>query len=114
MRSCGQGYAGIEKFTSLMNMPKPMKQNNYVKSAHIIIKAVQSVVEETIADSALKITNNAGDEIVNTSVFCDGRHHLFYHNFIIYIRLYHSLSFIFYFLSDIYVCHQKDSNIFCS
>ena len=72
MRSRGQGYAGIEKFTSLMNideMPKPMTQNNYVKSANIMIK---SVAEETIADAVIEIRNNAGDEILNTSVSCDG------------------------------------------
>ena len=40
-----------------MNMSKPM---NYVKSANVIIKAVQSVAEETIADAVMEIRNNAG------------------------------------------------------
>ena len=31
MRACGQGYAGLEKFVSLMNLPKPMTSNNYEK-----------------------------------------------------------------------------------
>ena len=31
MRACGQGHAGIETFTSLMNMPRPMTANNYDK-----------------------------------------------------------------------------------
>ena len=32
MRACGQrGYAGLEKFVSLMNLPKPVTCNNYNK-----------------------------------------------------------------------------------
>lgn len=31
MRACGQGHSGIEKFTTLMDMPRPMTQNNYDK-----------------------------------------------------------------------------------
>ena len=26
MRACGQGHAGVEKFTTLMDMQKPMDQ----------------------------------------------------------------------------------------
>ena len=31
MRACGQGFSGLEKFTSLMNIPRPMAKNNYNK-----------------------------------------------------------------------------------
>ena len=31
MRALGQGYNGVKKFTSLMNMPTPMTANNYDK-----------------------------------------------------------------------------------
>ena len=31
MRACGQGHASIEKFSTLMDMPRPMTQNNYDK-----------------------------------------------------------------------------------
>ena len=31
MRACGQGFSGLEKFTSLMNIPKPVAKNNYSK-----------------------------------------------------------------------------------
>ena len=31
MRACGQGFSGLEKFSSLMNIPKPMTKNNYNK-----------------------------------------------------------------------------------
>ena len=36
MRATGQGYAGIEKFTMLMNMPKPITKNNYDKIVGVI------------------------------------------------------------------------------
>ena len=72
MPSCGQGYAGIEKSTSLMNMPRPMTKNNYDKSTNVIIKATHTVAEETIADAGEEIRNTVDDEIVDTSVSCDG------------------------------------------
>ena len=72
MRSCGQSYAGIEKFTSLMNMPRPITKNNYDKSANVIMKATHTVAEETIADAVEEIRNTVDDEIVDTSVSCDG------------------------------------------
>ena len=31
MRAIGQGYSGLETFTSLMNFPKPDTANNYDK-----------------------------------------------------------------------------------
>ena len=31
MPACGQGFSGSEKFTSLMNIPKPIIKNNYNK-----------------------------------------------------------------------------------
>ena len=33
MRTLGHGYAGIQKFTNLMNMPKPMAEKNYNRTA---------------------------------------------------------------------------------
>ena len=29
--ACGQGYAGLENLTVVMNLPKPMTANNYDK-----------------------------------------------------------------------------------
>ena len=31
MRACGQGFAGVERFATFLNMPKPMTTNNYEK-----------------------------------------------------------------------------------
>ena len=36
MRSCGQGYAGLEKFTFCMNLPKPMTKMNYIALSNVI------------------------------------------------------------------------------
>ena len=43
MRSLGHGYAGTEKFNTLMNIPKPMTVNNYNKTVSKIIDVVNFV-----------------------------------------------------------------------
>ena len=43
MRACGQGHPGLETFTSLMNLPKPMTINNYDKIVSIIATKVKEV-----------------------------------------------------------------------
>ena len=30
-KACGQGYAGLEKLTAIMNLPKPVTGNNYIR-----------------------------------------------------------------------------------
>ena len=42
-KSLGHGYAGIEKFHTLMNIPKPMTVKNYNKTVSKIIDAVNVV-----------------------------------------------------------------------
>ena len=58
MRVLGHGNSGIEKFTSLMNMPKPMTQNNYDKIAAKILNVTKAVAEETMSDAAKDIREN--------------------------------------------------------
>ena len=75
MRTCGQGYAGLEKFTALMDMPKPMTAKNYDKAVKAITKKVKSVAEETLQDAATDFKNNLADNsdgIYDASVSCDG------------------------------------------
>ena len=55
MRATGQGYAGIEKFTMLMNMPMPMTNNNY---DGVIATNIKSVAEETMSEACVDIRNN--------------------------------------------------------
>ena len=72
MRSIGQGYSSIQKFTALMNMPQPMTQKNYDRSVKIISEVVQDVAEETMADAATELKENQGTNNPDVSVSCDG------------------------------------------
>ena len=51
MRACGQGHAGVEKFTTLMDMPKPMTKNNYNKVVKKLVTATETVAKETMSDA---------------------------------------------------------------
>ena len=48
MRACGQGYSGIEKFTTFTNMPKPMTQNNYDKLINVVRSSVKVAAQESM------------------------------------------------------------------
>ena len=48
MRSCGEGYTGLEKFSYLMNFPMPMTANNYDKIVKKQLFATKSVAEVTM------------------------------------------------------------------
>ena len=72
MRTLGrQGHADMQKFTSLMDIPPPMTQNNYDKLVTSITEAVKTVAEETMADAAAELRNNV-DVVVDTGISCDG------------------------------------------
>ena len=78
MRTLGHGYAGIEQFTTLMNMPKPMTEKNYRKTAKKIRDVVEEVGKNTMKDGAEELHEKAkkdyaGDqEVVDVGVSCDG------------------------------------------
>ena len=73
MRTLGQGHAGIQKFTSLMDMPNPMTRNNYDKLVAKVSSVTKLVAEETMHDAAEDIRNGCSEtDIINTSVSCDG------------------------------------------
>ena len=74
MRVLGDGHSGIEKFTSLMNMPKPMTQNNYDKITLKISNVTKAVAEETMSDAATDIREKDiyFNNVVDTGVSCDG------------------------------------------
>ena len=54
MRACGQGYASVETFTTLMDMPKPMTKNNYKSVVLKFIESAKEVAEETMADAMVQ------------------------------------------------------------
>ena len=75
MRSCRQGYSGIETFTTLMDIPKPMTAKNYDKLVSKFVTATKAVAEETMEDAAEEIrskVNSDSDTIIDTSVSQDG------------------------------------------
>jgi hypothetical protein len=72
MRTLGQGHAGLERFTTLMDMPKPMTRNNYDKTIIKLAKITKSIAEETMADAAEELKGERGDEVVDISVSVDG------------------------------------------
>nr|XP_047137499.1 uncharacterized protein LOC124814004 [Hydra vulgaris] len=73
MRVLGHGHTGIEKFTQLMNMPKPMTPKNYSKITTKIKNIVKSVANETMSDAATEMKENAtSEDIVDVGVSCDG------------------------------------------
>ena len=72
-RSLGQGYSGLQKFTSLMNMPQPMTNRNYDKLITKLSVVSKLVAEETMVDAAKDVTSKSLDtEPVNTGVSVDG------------------------------------------
>ena len=67
MRSLGQGYIGVKKFTSLMNMLNPMTAINYDKIISNVTKIVKVVAHETMQDACNDIKNNNRNEENNVT-----------------------------------------------
>ena len=76
MRSMGQGYNGIKKFTALMDMSYPITKNNYDKIANNITTVVKSVAEMTIRDACNEIKHKINPDdcskTADTAVSIDG------------------------------------------
>ena len=63
----------MEKFNTLMSIPKPVSAKNYNKTVSRIKKVAKTVAEETMDDAAKGMHDSAAstDGIVNTSVSGD-------------------------------------------
>ena len=75
MRSCGQGFSGIERFTTLMDMPKPMTQNNYDKVVKSFAVVAETVANDTMTDAIeeLKLEYSVPDNTTfDVSISQDG------------------------------------------
>ena len=70
MRSCGQGYASLEKFNFSMNLPKPMKRKNYNTLSSLVKDACKETAFETMKETADLL--NAGSEYTDVSISADG------------------------------------------
>ena len=71
MRLLGHGYAGIKKFCTIMNLPKPITKINFKKLMKVISKAVKTVAERTMINAANKLQNTAL-KVTDICVSCDG------------------------------------------
>lgn len=74
MQSLVYGYAGIEKFNALINIPKSMTVKNCNKIVSEIIDVVNVIAEETMNYAAKEIyeTSLSADDDINTSLLEDG------------------------------------------
>lgn len=74
MQSLVYGYAGIEKFNALINIPKSMTVKNCNKIVSEIIDVVNLIAEETMNYAAKEIyeTSLSADDDINTSLLEDG------------------------------------------
>ena len=72
MRSLGQVYCGIEKFTAHMNLPPPMTQYNYDKVVKTIEKAVYDVAEDSMKDAADELRGDSQEKFIDVDISGDG------------------------------------------
>ena len=73
---CEQGYAGLEKSSSLTNFPMPMTANNYGKIVKKLLCTTKSVIEVTMQDAyddfiQLKMLKQLV-LLIKLSISCDG------------------------------------------
>ena len=61
MTACGQGYAGLEKLTTLMNLPKPMTANNYDKIVNRLNVVAKEAANETMRDASEELLPKSKD-----------------------------------------------------
>ena len=71
MRSCGQGYAGLEIFLFCMNMPKTMTRKNYTKISDVVSDACQKTALETMNSAANDLRKTPNDS-TDISISNDG------------------------------------------
>ena len=71
MRNLGQGYTGIQKFSTFMNMPSPMTVKNFDHSVRSITKATVKVAEQSMSKAVAEITKGSQD-VTDIGVSCDG------------------------------------------
>ena len=74
MRSNGIGFSGLEKFCSVMNLPKPMTRCNYDKLSNFLRDAVKSVAETSMKNAAqtIRANINVHDDDIQVDTGVDG------------------------------------------
>jgi len=74
-RALGNGHAGIQKFMSLMDMPRPMAQSTYDKIVTSMTAVSKSIAEESMKEAVKEARNEVGafgNEIGNIGISVDG------------------------------------------
>ena len=70
-RIVGQGYAGLEKFCEMLNLPKPMTNNNFDLISNTFSVAAKEVAEKSMLDAANEL-RHGDDSISDIGVSVDG------------------------------------------
>ena len=70
-RTVGQGYAGLETFCGMPNLPKPMTNNNYDLISNTFSVAAKEVAEKSMLDAANEL-RHGDDSIADIGVSVDG------------------------------------------
>ena len=68
MRSCGQGYNALEKFSGIMNLPPPVTKNNYSKLSHTLRDAARVFAEASMSDAIKEVREKEGTTDIGVSV----------------------------------------------
>ena len=64
MRPVGKKYSGLELFTSLMNLPKPVTANNYDKIINRLIKTTKAVVDIIMQDACKELRADSSSDAI--------------------------------------------------
>ena len=70
MRAYEEGYAGLERLTALMNLPRPMTANNYDKIVHRLNVVVNKVSSETMGDASEDLLFESKDPNYDSYWYC--------------------------------------------
>ena len=73
MRAIGQLYSGLQTFTSLMNLPKPVTADNYYKIINRLVKTTKAVADITMQDAREELrADSSSNAIKDVEVSSDG------------------------------------------
>ena len=75
MRALGHGYTGVEKYMTLMNMPKPFTVNTYNKIVVKMATVAKEIALPSMNEAVKEIREKKGatdDEVIDIGVSADG------------------------------------------
>ena len=70
MRAYEEGYAGLERLTALMNLPRPMAAKNYDKIVDRLNDVVKKVSNETMGDASEDLLFESKDPNDDSYWYC--------------------------------------------